>query len=358
MSNGTVTIKEIAKKAEVSIGTVYRALHNRGRINFETQNKIVKIARELGYKRNVLASALSSSTTKKILAVVPEKPASFFELILDGMMDAQKEVKKFKIDIQYIKPQRVNEIEKDSLTSAIDAYKPDGVALLPSPDMKELIDETSRHGIPVITYNCDVAESCRLCYIGQNTYRAGEVAGELMGRFLNGRGDVLVFTGDRNVQAMESRKNGFSDMIRRHYPGIKILETLDYHENEEMAQQKLLDYFQATTESPDGVFATSLTGTLGVAQAVSQLSHSQKPCVIGYDTTKTVEQHLVKGNLTAVLNQDPYLQGYYAVMLMAKYLLESFIPRQEFYYTKSRVILRSNIEEETLQRDLQIPYLK
>ena len=49
-----VTLKQIAELAEVSIGTVDRALNNRGRINTETKDKILKIADELHYKPNLL----------------------------------------------------------------------------------------------------------------------------------------------------------------------------------------------------------------------------------------------------------------------------------------------------------------
>lgn len=54
----TVTLKDIAEKSGVSIGTVNRALNNTGRISIETQSRILKIAQELNYTPNRAAQAL------------------------------------------------------------------------------------------------------------------------------------------------------------------------------------------------------------------------------------------------------------------------------------------------------------
>lgn len=54
----SVTLKDIAERSGVSIGTVNRALKNNGRISKETQSRILKIAQELNYIPNRAAQAL------------------------------------------------------------------------------------------------------------------------------------------------------------------------------------------------------------------------------------------------------------------------------------------------------------
>ena len=53
------TIREIAKLAGVSIGTVDRALNNRGRIDPEVEQKILDIAKSLNYKPDKIAKSLA-----------------------------------------------------------------------------------------------------------------------------------------------------------------------------------------------------------------------------------------------------------------------------------------------------------
>lgn len=52
-----VTLNQIAEAAGVSRGTVDRALNHRGRINPEVAERILQIAKEMGYRRNLAGRA-------------------------------------------------------------------------------------------------------------------------------------------------------------------------------------------------------------------------------------------------------------------------------------------------------------
>src|SRR5579859_6284995 len=59
MSKGKHGIHLIAEMANVSIGTVDRALHGRGGIKESTRKRILQIAQQIGYSPNLAARALS-----------------------------------------------------------------------------------------------------------------------------------------------------------------------------------------------------------------------------------------------------------------------------------------------------------
>ena len=65
-----ITMKDIAQRTGVSIGTVDRALNNRGRINPEVASRIRKVAQEMGYKTNSVAKSLAIRNKKLKIAVV------------------------------------------------------------------------------------------------------------------------------------------------------------------------------------------------------------------------------------------------------------------------------------------------
>lgn len=66
-----VGVKEIARRANVSIGTVDRVLHNRAGVSAKTKAKIDAIIEELNYKPNILARRLASKETLKFAILIP-----------------------------------------------------------------------------------------------------------------------------------------------------------------------------------------------------------------------------------------------------------------------------------------------
>lgn len=340
----SVTLKEIAEQANVSIGTVARALNNRGRISAETQHNVLRIAKELGYRPNIMARALSTSKHCKILAIVPKSPSYFFDIVYRGMEDAAAELAGFKFIVNYERPERVNEVSVMDLLNGLNKEKIDGVVLLPSPEMKETINKLADENIPVITYNCDIEDSKRLCYVGQNTLQAGKIAGELMGRFLCGGGNVAVLTGGRNVEAFSRRKKGFTNELKKHFGEIRIIENAEYFEDDVRAEELVCEFIQHEKHL-QGIFATSQCGTVGAVRAMKKLGLKNEPVIVGYDTGKEVKKALEENRLTATLSQDPYLQGYYSVTFMAQVLLSQWYPQNSHYFIKSRIIMRNNSDE-------------
>jgi len=86
-----VTLKDIAKEAGVSVNTVSRALNNKPDINFETKNKILEIARRLGYTPNMLARSLRLKRTGTIGLVVADISNPFYGSLVKGIENEARE---------------------------------------------------------------------------------------------------------------------------------------------------------------------------------------------------------------------------------------------------------------------------
>lgn len=65
-ANAVVSIKDIARKAGVSISTVSYALNGSPKVKEETSNKILSVAKELNYVPNAAARMLKTRETKII----------------------------------------------------------------------------------------------------------------------------------------------------------------------------------------------------------------------------------------------------------------------------------------------------
>jgi len=87
----SATMKDIAKKAKVSVITVSRALNNRPDISRETRERILKIAHDLNYTADSLARGLVTRKTKTIAVLVPDNVDAFYATVVQGIGDVCRE---------------------------------------------------------------------------------------------------------------------------------------------------------------------------------------------------------------------------------------------------------------------------
>lgn len=86
-----VTIRDVARHADVSIATVSRALSAPDLVAEQTRARVVAVARELGYEPNRAARSLITGRTGFIGAVVPDVANPFFLGALRGIQGAARE---------------------------------------------------------------------------------------------------------------------------------------------------------------------------------------------------------------------------------------------------------------------------
>ena len=127
-------VKEIARRANVSIATVDRVLHNRKGVSKQTKEKITQIIDELNYKPNLLAQRLASRKTLRLATLIPEssKETSFWDAPLKGIEQADEEIKQFGIIVnKYFYDQNLKSSFVEQTKIILDT-KPDGILLAPS----------------------------------------------------------------------------------------------------------------------------------------------------------------------------------------------------------------------------------
>ena len=81
-----VTIEDIAREAGVHPGSVSRALRGvAGKVSRDTRERIVRIARELGYQPNALAASLRTKQSNLVAIIVPDIANPLFGPIVQGL---------------------------------------------------------------------------------------------------------------------------------------------------------------------------------------------------------------------------------------------------------------------------------
>ncbi len=86
-----ITIKDVAKAANVTPQTVSRAMRNAPDISLETRERILEIAAKLNYVKNSTASALRSGSTRLIAVVFDNLRNVFFSIMADYIQSCLKE---------------------------------------------------------------------------------------------------------------------------------------------------------------------------------------------------------------------------------------------------------------------------
>lgn len=96
-----ITIKDIALQAGVSKGTVDRVLHNRGEVSEISKQKVLQVAKQIGYKPNVYASLLASQKKYFLACLIPSyNTGEYWEQVAIGLTAAKKKAEPYHISIQ------------------------------------------------------------------------------------------------------------------------------------------------------------------------------------------------------------------------------------------------------------------
>jgi len=179
------TMKEIARLAGVSRGTVDRVLNKRGSVSPETEKNIREIAKKLNYTPNVAGKNLAVRKKKLKFGFILFGSAdsnSFFVDVVFGIKSRASELSDFGVTVE-IREANIDAPEQQAkIIDELVEIGINGLAITPinHPVVAERLLRLSDSGIPVVTSNSDIPDCGRLAYVGSNYYKSGETAAGLM----------------------------------------------------------------------------------------------------------------------------------------------------------------------------------
>lgn len=196
-----VTIKDIAKIANVSHTTVSRALNDSPFINVETKSKIMAIAKELNYVPNYSAKSLvlnRSYNIGLIFTTISEvTSSSFFYETVSGVNSVIKEG--YNLVVRGIDDYKnFTHINKKSF---------DGIILMSqSHSDNSFIYYLMEKKIPLVVLNRDIDESSLVNILSSDKKGANEAVMHLI---KNGHKDIAIIEGKEGFNSTIERKNGY-----------------------------------------------------------------------------------------------------------------------------------------------------
>ncbi|MHB8502444.1 MAG: substrate-binding domain-containing protein [Candidatus Acidiferrales bacterium] len=317
MSKEKHGIHLIAEMANVSIGTVDRALHGRGGIKEATRKRILQIAQQIGYSPNLAARALSVAKAQVRIGVcIPKEIHFFYDQLWSGVLDEARHLEHLGVEFENRPVRTLGEGDIEVFKELV-ARRVDGIILTAgSPkELTPLIDEAEEKGARVVCVSTDAPESRRSSIVCVEPYLNGCLAGELMGKCVPPGSKVAVVAGMLSTEDHRKKTDGFTEGFLQHCPEGKIVSVVEGHEDEKESFQKTSELLRRFPEL-DGLYVNTVN-CLPVCRALGARGFEGKVKLITTDLFAEMAPYFQKGIITASIYQHPYRQGQLAVRLLA-----------------------------------------
>jgi LacI family transcriptional regulator len=307
----------IAELANVSIGTVDRALHGRGGIKESTRQRILQVARQIGYTPNLAARALSvAKASARIGVCMPREIHFFYDQLWSGVLDEARRVAQLGIQFVNRPVQVLGEGDTEAFRELVQSGVNGIILTAGNPkDLRPLIDDAEEKGIRVVCVSTDAPESRRSSIVCVEPWLNGCLAGELMGKFLPPGSKVAVVAGMLTAEDHRKKTDGFSEAFPRHCQGGKIAGVIEGHEDEDESFQKTFDLLRRIP-SIAGLYVNTVN-CLPVCRALGARGLAGKIKLITTDLFAEMSPYFQRGTITASIYQQPHRQGQIAVRMMA-----------------------------------------
>jgi len=318
-----IGIKDIAKKAGVSKGTVDRVIHNRGNVSPDARKKVEIAMEELDYQPNLIASALASRKVRKIAVIIPDSTNDpFWEQPKAGILKAKKALRDYpiKIDEYYFRdadPKHFYELGEKVISENYHA-------VLISPSFSQegisILKKLENHKIPYIQINTFLPRKDKhfLAYIGQDSYASGMLAAKLINFGVEEGRSTMILHLEKdiyNAKHLLDKENGFNDFFKKNKnKKINIIQASFGDVFQKIELQNYLE--KILTESPNirSIFVTT-SKVFHIVPILQKLNRTDIR-ILGFD--------LIGNNLDEInflINQNPQKQGFLGIINLFNHLV-------------------------------------
>jgi len=255
------TLSDIAKDLKVSIVTVSKALRNQGRISAGTRNRVLKRAKELDYRPNLVARSLVTRRTYTIGLLLPDFTHPFFAEIAKAIAETVRP-RGYHVVISYFEedPER-ERIEADSLLSR----RVDGLILASSqsPDRLDLFEQLRIRKLPFVLIDRPI-DGVRASFVGVDNEAVGRLATTHL--IEQGCRRIAHLRGP-NIGLAAKRLGGYVVSLKKHKMKAPAGYVVDAG-FQDLTGYQAMKQLLAITPVPDGVFCYNDPVAIGAMKAL------------------------------------------------------------------------------------------
>jgi ribose transport system substrate-binding protein len=267
----------------------------------------------------------NESTTVPTIAVIPKGTThEFWKSVHAGALKAEKE-----LGVKVIWKGPLKEDDRDAQIKVIEHFlstRVSGIVLAPLDHMalREPVASATKAGVPVVIIDSGLESKDYVSFVATDNYRGGQLAGEHMTKLLGGKGRLVMLRYQEGSASTMERENGFLSAFKD-TPGFQIVSANQYGgataETAYQASERLLLTLKtAEGMNADGIFCPNESTTFGMLRALQNNGLAGKVAFVGFDGSKPLVDGVRKGEINALVLQNPTRMGYLGVKTIVQQL--------------------------------------
>jgi ribose transport system substrate-binding protein len=261
------------------------------------------------------------------IAVIPKGTThEFWKSIHAGAVKAEQELTAAGTPVEVIWKGPLREDDRDQQIQVVENFttrRVSGIVIAPldSQALVNPVESAVQSGIPVVVMDSALKTDKYTSFVATDNLKGGQLAGEFMGKLLNGKGNVILLRYAVGSASTEEREKGFLDAIAK-FPDIKLISADQYAgptvETGYQASQNLLNRFG---NEVNGVFCVNEPSTIAMTKALKDIGKAGgKVKMVGFDAGSQSVRDMKAGDVQGLAVQNPMLMGYLGVKTIVKQL--------------------------------------
>lgn len=312
---------------------------------------------------SLAAATLAQAAPPYTIAVIPKGTThEFWKSINAGAVKAQRELTAQGTPVEIIWKGPLREDDRDQQIQVVENFLARHVsaivlAPLDSRALVRPVHNAIQAKVPVVIMDSALNSDEYVSFVATDNYKGGQMAGEELARLMGDKGNVILLRYQVGSASTEAREAGFLDAIKK-FPGVKVISS-DQHAGatRELAYQTSQNLLNRFGHEVNGVFCPSEPTTIAMTKALRDFGlGGGKVKMLGFDAGSQEVVDLKKGDVQALVVQNPMRMGYLGVLTAVQHLQGkkvehkidtgvTLVTRENMEQPENRALLHPPLEE-------------
>lgn len=332
------TIKEVAKKAEVSTATVSRVINGNYPVSKEAYEKVMSAIEEVGYRPNAIAKSLKMNKTFMIGLVVPDISNPYFMEIARGV---EKVISTYGYTLTFCSTDE-DPVKEIKVLRALNEKRVDFVVLASSLTNEKPLKELMKQGLKLIMVDT-ILPNLNVDFVVEDNEHASY---ELMDYAIKlGHKKIGIVNGIRGISTAEARFDGYKRALKVHGLAYKSEFSVEGGYYRDIAYKGVLKMLIENKDNlPTLIYATNNQMTEGSMMAIQELGYSIPEDISLVSFGDITLPQLVKPKLTVIIQDSRAIGEQAGKLLMERMENSDFHDKCSTHIISSELLIQGSVK--------------